>query len=145
MEFWKTLKRRFYRTRSAYRRRMRLLFPSPAELKFIELMGGRVVRFDWLHHPRSKYPFAVVLSLGRILRRHHFKREVRVGSKFTDFCNDLKYVIEIDGAAFHDIVEMQRRDEYLANYECEVLHIPAVSIWNAPDKTKRRVIKFLTY
>lgn len=145
MESLKTIVWRFRRVRAAYRRRVRLLYPSPAEVKFIRLMGGRVVVVDWIHNPRNKYPLVIVLSLGRILRRQGFRREVRIGSKFVDFGNDLKYVIEIDGRPFHDIVEMQRRDDYLANYECQVLHIPAAHLWRSPDKVQRRVVKFLTY
>jgi very-short-patch-repair endonuclease len=137
------LKKYYYRTRSQYWRTKRLLFPSPAELKFITLMGGKVWRVNKLCWPGG-YPFAIVLSKGKFLREEKVRREVRVGKYFLDFGNDLMYGLEIDGHHWHlDVVAEFDRDIYLYNYGWKVLHIPAIWLWNSPNKVQRKVLNFL--
>lgn len=143
MKRLKKLVSKYYRLRSRYYRESRLLFPSPAELRFIELMGGRYVTLPFFRHYKTGFCGALVLSMGKTLRREGFRREVRVGAKFCDFGNDIKRAIEIDGSYFHDIVEQQERDDYFAKYDWRVLHIDATDVWRQPDVVQRRVLKFL--
>ena len=143
MAVYKKLVSTFYRRRSKWWRDNRMLFPSPAEVRFIQIMGGRVVIIERIKHPKTKFPMVIVLSLGKILTRENFKREVRVGSKLCDFGNDLKTAIEIDGRYFHDIIEQVERDEYFTNYGWRVLHIEASKLWREPSKIQQMVLEFL--
>lgn len=130
--------------RAASWRRRRIWFPSPAEVRFIRLMGGVVVTVPWLH--RGGFPLAVVVSLGRILRSEHYQREVRVGSKYVDFGNDVNRAIEIDGADYHrDIVAETQRDEYLASYGWQVMHIRADQLYRNPDRLLQKVRMYVQH
>ena len=109
MRYLKKLVAKYYRLRSRYYRDSRIVFPSPAELEFIRIMGGRVLTFNFMKHYKTGFPLAFVVSMGKVLRREQVKREVRVGSKWCDFGNDIRRAIEIDGEAYHnDIVEQYR-------------------------------------
>lgn len=135
----------FYRSRSRFWRNNRILFPSPAEVQFIRLMGGKVIQVDHFKHPKTGFPFTIVTSMGKYLEDEKFKREVRVGKYWIDFGNDICWGIEVDGEKYHkDIVFQQDRDDYFADFGWRVLHIPAIKIWVAPNEVQRAVLKFLT-
>jgi hypothetical protein len=140
-----TLLGRYYRARSRFYQRQRLLFPSPAEIRFIRLMGGHVVIVPFLKHYKTGFPMARILTLGKLLKTEQMAREVRVGSKYVDFGNDVRRGIEVDGRKYHtDIVEQIQRDEYFQKYDWHVLHIDATELYQNPKKVKRAVIAFLT-
>lgn len=146
--YWRRSVRFYYRARSWYWVHKRLLFPSPAELRFIEIMGGKVYTNERIRHPQSGFPFAVVLSLGTILKREKICREVRAGKCRIDFGCTNKYYkkgIEIDGRNFHqDIIKELERDEYVKQFGWQLLHIQAAELWRNPAKVQRRVIAYLT-
>lgn len=126
-----------------------MLFISPAEIRFIRLMGGTVIVLDHIHAPYgNKFPLAVVVSLGRILKREHVKREVRVGKHFIDFGvehKSFKRGIEIDGRNFHqDVLKELERDEYVGEYGWRLLHIQAADLYRNPNFVQRRVLEFLS-
>ncbi len=144
---------RYYRTRSALWRMQRLLFPSPAELRFIELLGGRVYRVHWLKHPRTGFCFAYVRTLGRWLESEGFKREVRYGLYWVDLANDLDRIIEIDGRRWHstDVVADYEREVWIEQYCQRVrrnkaifLRIRAVDLIYDRNGVQRDTLKFLT-
>lgn len=140
----KTLVSKYYRLRSRYWRAKRLLFPSVAETRLIELMGGKVWKFDKLKV--NGFPLAIVLSRGTVLKDERVKREVRVGKYYLDFANDLYYGIEVDGAAYHkDVVAQFDRDSYIYTRGWRVIHIPALWIFLHPQKVQRIVLEFLYY
>lgn len=141
----------FYRTRSRYWRLQRILFPSPAEVRFIELLGGRVVTFNYIKSNKTGFPLALIVSLGRILKQAKFKHEVRYGKYYVDFSNDLNWIIEIDGYAFHDVVADMDREIYIhemltrhSPYGMRILRVPAYRIYNNPSRVQRDVLKFIT-
>lgn len=148
-----TIADRYYRARSNYRRVKRLLFPSPAELRFIELMGGRVYRLSWLRDPATRFPAAIVWSRGKILRHAKMKREVRYGRYYVDFANDIHWVIEIDGSPYHqDVVEEFDREVYVRDFirkvtrgsqDLRLLRIRAPRIWNDRNGLQNEIISFL--
>jgi hypothetical protein len=139
-----TLVVKYYRWRSNFYKRQRLLYPSPAEVRLIRLMGGRVLSLPFIRHPQTGFPMAKVLSMGKVFNRELVQREVRVGSKYVDFGNDLKRGIEVDGQEYHkDIVVQVERDEYFARYGWRVLHIPARDLWLHADKVYWQVLDFL--
>jgi hypothetical protein len=135
-------KGRIYRAR--YRRGMRMIFPSPAEMRFIEIMNGRYTSLQFIKHPRTHFPLTIVWTLGPLLHGEHVRREVRVGKYFIDFGNDIKRGIEIDGMKFHqDILKEQSRDQYLFDMDWLILHIRAHRLWSEPDVAKRETRLFL--
>ena len=131
--------------RSQVWRARRMLFMSPAEARFIEMMGGRVLVVEWFVSPlNNNYPLTIVLSMGKLLRREKVRREVRVGKCFIDFGNDIRRGIEIDGRDYHqDVLKEQARNEYVAEYGWRLLHIQAGDMYRSPDYVKRKVIAFL--
>lgn len=137
----------YYVLRSQMWRAKRMIFISPAEARFIEIMGGKVVKFDWITHPKTGFNLGVVVSLGKVLRRERIEREVRVGKCFVDFGTTNKYYkrgIEIDGRDFHmDVVKELERDEYCWQYGWRLLHIQAADLYQCPDLVQRRVLTFL--
>jgi very-short-patch-repair endonuclease len=151
--------RHYYKARGIWFRWNRLLFPSAAEARFIEIMGGHMITFGFIKHPETKQPFRIILSIGRALKREHFGREIKAGKYWLDFGNDIFWCIEIDGKKYHrDIVREQERDEYLSEFchkRCRkpcykhsnqgwrVKHIPALRLWLEPAIVQREVLNFL--
>lgn len=136
---------KFYRTRSTIWMRGRLLFPSPAEVKFIQVMGGRVLTLRSFKSTKTGFPLTLILSLGSILKAEMMRREVRIGKYYVDFGNDINRGIEIDGDPYHmDILKQQKRDRYCAGFGWLLLHIRAVDLWRKPNEVRERVVGFLT-
>lgn len=132
------------RLRGRFRRLVRILFPSPAEVRLIELMGGKVLTFDWLIARKTGFPLAIVLKMGRALKHENIRREVQVGPYYVDFGNDIGRAIEVDGREYHtDVVAAFDRDSYLYQRGWRVMHIPAAALWREPDKSVRKVLEFL--
>lgn len=149
----------YYLLRGKWFRLTRLLFPSPAEVRFIELMGGKVITFNFIKHHKTKFPLTITLHLGTALSRQNFKREVKVGKYWLDFGNDIKWSIEVDGRMYHrNVVKEFNKQEYLQGFcdrkcrkDCRrhlnqgwrVKHIEAARIFNEPNKVQREVLQFL--
>lgn len=136
-----------YYKKKAMWRRSRILFPSPAEVRFVEIMGGRVLTIKRIKRKPNGFYLTFFVSMGRTLRREMVEREVQVGAYYVDFgfiTGAGQQAIEIDGQDFHmDVVKEQERDEYLARYGWRVLHIQAVDLYRNPENVKRRVVDFL--
>jgi very-short-patch-repair endonuclease len=133
-----------------YRKLKHIVFMSPAEVRFVELMGGKVYTNNRLKV--NGFPFAIVISMGKILRREHFKREVRYGKYFVDFSNDLNRIIEIDGSQYHrDVVADMDREIYIKemcrridrNREARIMRIPAFRLGLDPQRVQQNTIEFI--
>jgi hypothetical protein len=139
---------KIYYTKKKMWRRGRVLFPSPAEVKFIRVMGGRTFSFSSVTSTKTGFPLTFIMSFGKTLRREYVQREVRVGAYYVDFAFVTRYdrkAIEIDGKAYHrDIVKEQQRDDYLMDRGWRVMHITASEVYTNPDAVQRRVIDFLS-
>lgn len=137
---------RLYKWRAAWRKRRRLLFPSPAEAELIRIMGGKRIIIDYIKDRRTGFPLCFVTDLG-LLSREGIQREVRVGAMYIDFATvGLAYQkgIEVDGKMWHmDVVHEMERNEYVSQYGYALLHIPAGEIWRNPTRVQQRVLKFL--
>jgi hypothetical protein len=143
----KSLKFKLYKMRADFRRRRRLLFPSPAEVELIRIMGGKYISSTLLKDPKTKFPLTIITDIGTVFKRESIAREVRVGAMYTDFATvGLRYLkaIEVDGLAFHDdIVKEIKRDEYLKQRGWEIMHLQAASIYREPGMVQKRVLEFL--
>lgn len=134
----------YYKARASVRRRRRLIFASPAELRLIVLMGGQVRQIHWLRDPGTSFPFAIVLSRGKLFRAEKVSREVRVGAYYLDFGNDIGRAIEIDGYYYHmNVVADFERDAYLSRLGWKVMRIPAYKLWADPDIVRSDIERFL--
>jgi hypothetical protein len=130
-----------------WRRVSRLLYPSPAEVRFIRLMKGRVLIIPFVRSGRSKFPLAIALSMG-YLKRELVEREIWVNGRYClDFATPRSRVlkaIEIDGRDWHrDVVREQQRDEYLRSQGWQVLHVKAIDLWRKPREVYVTVNRFL--
>jgi very-short-patch-repair endonuclease len=151
--------RAYYIVRARWFRLNRLLFPSPAELKLVEIMGGKIVAISFIRHPQTGFPLSFVLHLGKALSTQKFAREIKAGKYWLDFGNDILWGIEVDGKKFHrDVVREYDRHEYLTGFcdkkckkDCQkhlnvgwrVMHIAAIRLWNEPAVVQHEVLKFL--
>lgn len=144
MSKFRTALRRYRKARAKYRRGMRLIFPSPAELRFIQIMGGDFVQLPIIKSLRNRFPLTLVYDLGPFLRSEFVRREVRCGRYFIDFGNDILRGIEIDGMAFHnDKPRELMRDDFLESCGWLLLHIKATKLWRDPDFVTRQTRIFL--
>lgn len=143
----RSLRLKIYYVQKDFWRNNRIIFPSPAEVEFVRLMGGKAIVIDSIKHPNTKFPLTIFTSMGRMLRREFVQREVRVGGMYVDFAFVTKYAkkaIEIDGQFYHrDIVKEQSRDDYLKARGWRVMHIEAVSLYREPARVQQRVLAFL--
>jgi hypothetical protein len=111
------LTRTIRKWRGRYRRARRLVFISPAEARFIELMGGKVLVWRRIRDKHTGFPMAYYWNLGKRLKAEGFRREVRYGLYFVDFANDLNRIIEIDGNEYHmDVVADMDREIYIRTF-----------------------------
>lgn len=137
---------RYKKTRAKFRRARRLLFASPAEMKFVEIMGGHVVRLP-LQDFRSHFPLVWVWWWPRIFRKYNVRRELQVGRYYVDFGsikNHRKKAIEIDSAYYHqNIVAEQERDDYLHEHGFLIMHVRVIHIYRQPKDVKKKVVQFL--
>lgn len=142
---------KYYRYRSTYWRWQRILFPSPAEVRFIEIMGGKVWTFNRVRSTNTGFPLTLVVSLGKVLKRQNYKREVRYGKYFVDFSNDLNRIIEVDGREWHmDVVADMDREIYIKMLlqknpvGMRLLRIKAYQIYNNSAEVQRKVMDFVS-
>jgi hypothetical protein len=138
---------RFYKLRAKYRKRRRLLFPSPAEVELIRIMGGKYVTLSWFKDVKTGFPLTFVTDLGTFFKREAIEREVRVGAMYIDFATvGLIYRkgIEVDGLLYHmDIVKEQNREDYVREHGYSLLHIRAAEIYRSPHLVQQRILKYL--
>lgn len=137
---------KFRRIRGRVRRLRRLIYMSPAEARFVELMGGKIWRLKYLRSRHTGFPFTIVVSLGQHLKDERFQREVRFGIYWVDFANDVARIIEIDGRPYHmDVVADMEREIYIKNLvsDAKFLRIPAARLYNSPARVQSDVLKFL--
>lgn len=152
MSFGEKLVVIFYRNRSRYWRIKRVLFPSPAEVRFMQIMGAKITIIKRISSRPNNFPLVIVWTLGKALKNAQVKREVRYGKYYVDFANDLNWIIEIDGKAYHmDVVADMDREIYInellhrhSPYGMRILRVPAFRIYNNPNRVQRDVLEFLT-
>lgn len=115
----------------------------------MRLMGARVLTLELIKF-NSNFPASIVISRGKILRKANMRRDVRYGRYYVDFANDLNWVIEVDGAAYHvDVVADFDREVYIKNFlsrspfGMRLLRVPAYRIINNPAQVRADVLKFL--
>lgn len=142
----KTLAFCYRRWRGRIRRMRRIIYMSPAEARFVILMGGKVITFKRFKHRKNGFPVTIVLSLGKYLKSENFKREVRYGKYFVDFANDVDRIIEIDGWQYHmDVVADFDREIAIKTMrsDAKFLRIPAFRMNLEPARVQQEVLEFM--
>jgi len=143
-----TLKQKIWYKRKQFWRNARILFPSPAEVHFVRLMGGKALTFDGIKYPnKNRFPLTIIYRRGKFLAGNYMQREVRIGGFYADFTfvdSYSKKLIEIDGEEWHiDQVRERERDAYLNDRGWFVFHINAADLYRQPGKVQQRVVQFL--
>src|SRR5712691_5571184 len=93
----------FVRTRSNWRRRQRLLFPSPLEVRFAQIMHGKTFTLPFIKSTKTGYPLTFIWR-GKLLRRELVRREVRSGRYYLDYAVVTPFYkrgIELHGFSAH--------------------------------------------
>ena len=78
-----------------------MLFPSPAEMEMVRILGGKVLTIQIVRHWHSGFPLAFIVWRPRIFKAENVRREVRVGAMYTDLAQVTPYgikAIEVDSA-----------------------------------------------
>lgn len=105
--------------RKNYYALIRWFFPSPAEKRFMRVMGF------WY------------------FIRYTVKREYRLGGYYIDFALPREHIVlEIDGKHYHGGSKDILRDEAIRKLGWHVLRIPAESLWREPARVRREVYQF---
>jgi very-short-patch-repair endonuclease len=114
-------------------------------------MGARLFVIGFIKDPATGFPMSIVYRKGRVLRDAKMQRELRIGKCSVDFGNDIGWVIEVDGSAWHqDVVADFDREVYLRDYlrrqklDLHLLRIKAPRLWNDRTAVQREVLKFLS-
>lgn len=150
MEWYYKLERKLLRMQSIYRRQLRIIFPSPAEIRFAELMGAKYAQVLLFRDRRTKFPMAIRIKRGKLFKQERVKREVSIGPYWVDFANDLNRIIEIDGDPYHmDVVADMDREIHITDIcsrkkmDARFMRIKAHELYRDPDLVQRKVLKFL--
>lgn len=94
-------------------------FPSPAEKKFMRVMG-------WWY-----------------FLKYTVKREHPIKGYYADFAVPRQHVvIEIDGAGFHGGTRDILRDQAMTDGHWNVLRVPAAQLWRDPKAVRGQVYLF---
>lgn len=138
---------RLIRLVQGYRRLNRLLFVSPAEVRFVRVMGGRALNIPFIKSKRMGFCLTFVW-LGKVLKRELIEREVQVGNRHyaIDFATrnaSYKKGIDITSSYYVDVVADQERDDYLRARGWDVLYVKAARVWRDPVGVRRDVLRFL--
>lgn len=118
-------------------------YPRPAEVKLIQVLGGKTLTIPTIRSQQTGLPMTIVLSRGKILRREHFKR---TGDTLILFSNDLKWALALQGREYErDVVAAYERDEELINSGWRIKYIRAYDLWHNPVELRKNLLQFLTY
>lgn len=120
-----------------WKRRERLLFPSPAEARWARMMGAIVITIPWIRRfwvmrKARRFPLTFIIPWGWY-RDNYIEREIIVRGYHIDFGNRaLRLGVEINGRPYHDIVYDQRRQEDLRRSGWHLRSFPAswVTPWS---------------
>jgi len=141
------LKKEIWYRKKEFWRNARMFFPSPAEVHFVRLFGGKAFTIDFIKHPKTRFPLTIIYSRGKFLKRNFMQREVRVGAMYIDFAFVDPYSkkgIEVDGSEYHkDYVKDRERDLYLNARGWIVMHISPADMYRQPGTIQRKVLQFL--
>ncbi len=117
------------------------LYATPAEVRLIQIMGGRTLTIHALRSAKSGLPVTLVLSRGKYLRREHFRR---TGDRLILFSNDIKWALALQGREYErDVVAAYERDQKMQANGWRVKYIRADWLWNKPELVRQDVLQFL--
>lgn len=144
MRSLKKLQAKIARARDAWSKRRQLMFPSPAEVEFIRIFGGRYITFSRVKDPDTGYPLTIVTNLGVVLKRELIRREIRVGRYFIDFGQITPWDrrgIKIEDRL--DVVKYQELDDYVRGLDWSLFHLEAAAVFREPMRVQQRVLEWL--
>jgi len=117
---------KYLRARSNWRRRMRLLFPSPLEVRFARILHGHTLTIPFIRSIKTGFPLTFIWR-GKLLKRELMQREVRAGKCFIDYAVVTPYYkrgIELIGKRWHgDVIAEQERHDYLVAQGWQLMYL----------------------
>jgi very-short-patch-repair endonuclease len=129
----------FDRLRDAIYARYERLFPTPVQVRLIEILGGTTFTIGAVR--RNNRPLTLTLSRGRLLRSRRFRRRVVDGTGA--LANDIKWAVMIQGPEYErDVLAVFERDEKLEAQGWRLAYVTARDIWNRPDKVRQNLLPF---
>lgn len=126
--------------RDALYARYERLFPTPVQVRLIEILGGTTFTIGRYRH--NNRPMTITLSRGSLLRSQKFRRGVLDGMGV--LANDVKWAIAIQGSEYErDVVSAYERDERLAEAGWRVAYVQVRDLWNNPQNVRQNLLQFL--
>lgn len=123
------------------RRRWKSLFPKPAEVRLLQILGGSVIVIGSIR--RNGRPLTITLSRGRLLRSERFRRSVIDDQGM--LANDVRWAIAIQGKDYErDVIAAYEQDEQLQAAGWRVRWIPEAWLWTNPSRVRKNVLQFLS-
>lgn len=117
------------------------LFPHPAEVRLLEVLGGITVTIGRIQ--RGGRPLTFILSEGKLLKSEHFRR-VAADNKTVLYMNDVQHVLAIRADDFkRDVIGEFEADEALREQGYRIRSIPESLIINNPRQAKLSIQKFI--
>jgi hypothetical protein len=127
--------------RDAIYTRYERLFPTPVQVRLIEILGGTTFVIGGVR--RNNLPMTIVLSRGKLLRSRRFRRAVVDGMGC--LASDIKYAIAVQGPEYERrVVEAFERDEKLEAMGWNLVYVRWQDVWQNPSKVRSDVLQFLS-
>lgn len=112
------------------------LFPSPVEVRLIEILGGTTFTIGGIRH--GNRPMTITLSRGKLLRSRRFRRAVLDGKGV--LANDVRHAVILQGADYENkVVEMYERDERLEELGWQLIYVKVRDIWQNPKAVRENL------
>lgn len=129
----------FDRLRDSYYGWFERQFPSPVQVRLIEILGGTTITIGSIRH--RNVPMTLTLSRGRLLRSKRFRRAVLDGQGV--LANDVRWAVQIMGPEYErDVVAAFERDERLEAEGWHLAYVNMRDIWNNPAKVRKSLLPF---
>lgn len=98
------------------------------------------------HEPAALHVSAAEVDLALALTKAwvgDWEQQVQIGPYYVDFVFDRCFVVEVDGAAFHDDPEGERkRDDYLRSRGIRCIwHFPVAEVFMAPEYCVQKIVE----
>jgi very-short-patch-repair endonuclease len=124
---------------------MRLLFPSPLEVRFAQIMRGHTFTLPFIKSRKTGFPLTFIWC-GKLLKRELVHREVQAGKCWIDYAVVTPFYkrgIELYSNAWHgDIVRDQEREDYLKARGWTIMYLTHRQLQNE-RQTFVNVLRFL--
>jgi very-short-patch-repair endonuclease len=130
----------FDRLRDAVYARYERLFPTPVQVRLIEILGGTTITIGGIR--RNNRQLTLTISRGKLLRSAKFRRMVLDGRGV--LANDIMWAIAVQGSEYErDVVSAYERDERLRAAGWRLAYVNVRDVWTNPASVRNNILQFL--